>query len=74
VWRVGWLMFYGTSTADMWRHAAIYVDRILRGTKPGDLSVEQPTKFELMIIMSAAKSLALTIPAAVMLRADQVIE
>jgi putative ABC transport system substrate-binding protein len=72
--KTGGLMFYGTSTADMWRHAAIYVDRILRGTKPGDLPVEQPTKFELMINMSAAKSLALTIPAAVMLRADQVIE
>jgi putative tryptophan/tyrosine transport system substrate-binding protein len=72
--KTGGLMFYGTSTADMWRHAAIYVDRILRGTKPGDLPVEQPTKFELIINRRAAKSLALTIPAAVMLRADQILE
>jgi putative ABC transport system substrate-binding protein len=67
-------MFYGTSNADMWRHAAIHVDRILKGTKPGDLPVEQPTKFELIINMAAAKSLGLTIPAAVRLRADEILD
>jgi putative ABC transport system substrate-binding protein len=72
--KAGGLMFYGTSNADMWRHAAVYVDRILKGTKPGDLPVEQPTKFELIINMAAAKSLALTIPGAVRLRADEILE
>jgi putative ABC transport system substrate-binding protein len=70
----GGLMFYGTSNADMWRHAAIHVDRILKGAKPGDLPVEQPKKFELIINMTAAKSLALTIPEAVRLRADEILE
>ncbi len=72
--KAGGLMFYGTSNADMWRHAAIYVDRILKGTKPGDLPVEQPTKFELIINMAAAESLALTIPEPVRLRADQILD
>jgi putative ABC transport system substrate-binding protein len=71
---VGGLMFYGTSTTDMWRQAAIYVDRILRGGKPGEMPVEQPTKFELIVNMNAAKALGFTIPASVLQRADHVIE
>ena len=70
----GGLMFYGTSIADMWHHAANHVDRILKGAKPGTVPVEQPTKFELVINMKTAKSLGFTIPAAVLLRADQIIQ
>jgi putative ABC transport system substrate-binding protein len=70
----GGLMFYGTSTTDMWRQAAIYVDRILRGGKPSEMPVEQPTKFELIVNMNAAKALGLTIPPSVLQRADHVIE
>ena len=68
------MLSYGNDPVDIWRRAATYVDRILRGAKPGELPVQLPTKFKMVVNLKTAKALGLTVPQSILLRADEVIE
>ena len=68
------MLSYGVDLLDPWRRAATYVERILRGAKPGDLPVQFPTKFEMVLNLKTAKALGLAVPPSILLRADEVIE
>jgi putative ABC transport system substrate-binding protein len=70
----GGLMAYSTDFYEIHRRSAFYVDRILKGARPGDLPIEQPTKFQLVINLKTAKTLGLTIPPSLLMRADQIIQ
>ena len=72
--RDGGLLSYGTDLVDIYRRAASYVDRILRGEKPGDLPVQLPTKFEMLVNRKTAKALGLAVPPSILLRATEVVE
>jgi putative ABC transport system substrate-binding protein len=72
--QAGALLTYGTSLSDMYRQAAIYADKVLKGAKPADLPIEQPTRFSLAVNLKTARALGLEIPQSVMLRADQLIQ
>jgi putative tryptophan/tyrosine transport system substrate-binding protein len=68
------LLSYGSDSVDLWRRTATYVDRILRGAKPGDLPVQFPVKYEMAVNLKTAKALGLTVPQSILLRTDEVIE
>lgn len=71
---IGGLLYFGLDLRELWRSSATYVDRILKGAKPADLPVQQPTKYELIINRKTAKTIGLTIPKELLLRADEVIQ